>query len=62
MSRIKEKVVKASSLGVYYGISTSIDVNVLVYQLLNFFLYVIMFWITSKLITSAFKQISSAIR
>jgi hypothetical protein len=62
MSRIQEKGIKASSLGVYYGISTSIDINSLVIQLLNFFLYVIMFWITSKLIISAFRQISSAIR
>jgi hypothetical protein len=62
MSRIQEKGVKASSVGTYYGISTSIDINSLVYQVLNFFLYIIMFWVTTKLVASAFKQISSAIR
>ncbi|MFP3200429.1 MAG: hypothetical protein RXR06_11210 [Thermoproteus sp.] len=63
MSRIQvqEKGVKASSVGIYYGISTSIDINTLVYEVLNFFLYIIMFWITTKLVISAFKQISSAI-
>jgi len=64
MSRIQAqgKGVKASSVGVYYGISTSIDINSLVFQVLNFFLYIIMFWVTTKLVVSAFKQISSAIR
>jgi len=64
MSRIQVqgKGVKASSVGIYYGISTSIDINSLVYQVLNFFLYIIMFWLTTKLVVSAFKQISSAIR
>jgi hypothetical protein len=63
MSRIQVqgKGVKASSVGVYYGISTSIDINSLVYQVLNFFLYIIMFWVTTKLVVNAFKQISSAI-
>jgi len=63
MSRIQEKGVKASSTaGLYYGISTSIDVNTLVFQLLNFFLYVIMFLITARLIVSTVKQFSTAIR
>jgi len=62
MSRNQEKGVKASSVGAYYGISTSIDVNTLVYEVLNFFLYIIMFWLTTKLVVSAFKQISTATR
>jgi|LAFS01.1.fsa_nt_gi hypothetical protein len=66
MSRIQVQVqgkgVKASSVGVYYGISTSIDINTLVSELLNFFLYIIMFWLITKLVVSSFKQISSAIR
>jgi len=64
MSRIQAqgKGVKASSVGVYYGISTSMDINSLAFQVLNFFLYIIMFWLTTKMVVSTVKQISSAIR